>query len=251
MFSYDHADRPLEVDHYINNNKVDLVTNTYNDLGELRQKNLCSDAAQSVDYRYNIRGWLTKINNGTSFDDTNDRFGMELRYDNAATPQYNGNIGQIKWKNSDHVLREYQYTYDKLNRLTAGLYGGVANGKYTVSTLKYDANGNLERLDRKGEVGTNNDMDLLSYTYPGNRLLRVTDSGNKTNTAGIGFIDGNPTGDDYIYDRNGNLIADKNKGITSITYNYLNLPQTVTLAVNKTITYIYDAAGIRADQRSC
>ena len=41
---------------------------------------------------------------------------------------------------------------------------------------------------------------------------------------------------------NGNLITDKNKDITAITYNFFNLPQQITLAKG-TIQYIYDATG--------
>ena len=50
----------------------------------------------------------------------------------------------------------------------------------------------------------------------------------------------------YVYDANGNLIQDKNKGVT-ITYNYLNLPQTLTFdgtnGKSGNITFTYDATG--------
>ena len=51
----------------------------------------------------------------------------------------------------------------------------------------------------------------------------------------------------YVYDANGNLIQDKNKGLT-ITYNYLNLPQTMTFDgtngnAGGTIDFTYDATG--------
>ena len=49
---------------------------------------------------------------------------------------------------------------------------------------------------------------------------------------------------DYAYDDNGNLIQDKNKDITDISYNYLNLPAVVSTAKG-TITYTYDAAGVK------
>ncbi len=49
--------------------------------------------------------------------------------------------------------------------------------------------------------------------------------------------------DDYSYDVNGNLTLDKNKSISSITYNHLNLPQVITVTGKGTITYTYDAAG--------
>src|SRR5690625_426485 len=58
-------------------------------------------------------------------------------------------------------------------------------------------------------------------------------------------IDGNtdPTLNDYEYDQNGNMILDRNKGITEIKYNHLNLPTQITWANNKYISYQYNAAG--------
>ena len=59
------------------------------------------------------------------------------------------------------------------------------------------------------------------------------------------FKDGNtnPALDDYEYDENGNMIKDRNKGITSITYNHLNLPVRVEWSANEFILYQYNAAG--------
>ncbi len=39
------------------------------------------------------------------------------------------------------------------------------------------------------------------------------------------------------------MIQDKNKNIASISYNYLNLPNVITVTGKGTITYTYDAAG--------
>ncbi|TEB40275.1 hypothetical protein D0809_31440, partial [Flavobacterium circumlabens] len=44
-------------------------------------------------------------------------------------------------------------------------------------------------------------------------------------------------------DANGNLITDKNKNITAITYNHLNLPKKITFGTTGTIEYIYNATG--------
>jgi YD repeat-containing protein len=41
----------------------------------------------------------------------------------------------------------------------------------------------------------------------------------------------------YTYDANGNLTADVNKGITSITYNHLNKPVRTTLSSGSWIEY--------------
>jgi RHS repeat-associated protein len=57
------------------------------------------------------------------------------------------------------------------------------------------------------------------------------------------FKDGSHTGNDYTYDLNGNLQTDANKSISSISYNYLNLPRSLTITGKGTISYMYDAAG--------
>jgi RHS repeat-associated protein len=88
-----------------------------------------------------------------------------------------------------------------------------------------------------------NKINYLAYQhYSGNQLGEVADwSGS---TSHIGFQDKtNGLGYDYVYDPNGNLIYDYNKSITSITYNFLNLPNVVTITGKGTITYTYDAAG--------
>src|SRR5690606_23195008 len=82
------------------------------------------------------------------------------------------------------------------------------------------------------------EIDDLTYTYTANQLQTVTDATN--NPAGIN--DGNTTGVDYTYDTFGNLKTDKNKGITNIVYNHLNLPVEITFATGK-INYTYDATG--------
>jgi len=52
------------------------------------------------------------------------------------------------------------------------------------------------------------------------------------------------------YDVNDNLIQDKNKDISNITYNHLNLPYLITLTGKGTIQYIYDAAGNKLEKRT-
>jgi RHS repeat-associated protein len=47
---------------------------------------------------------------------------------------------------------------------------------------------------------------------------------------------------DYLYDANGNMIVDPNKGLSDIKYNNLNLPCSITKGANK-INYIYDVTG--------
>ena len=60
-----------------------------------------------------------------------------------------------------------------------------------------------------------------------------------------GFIDGTNTGNDYEYDEFGNMLLDRNKGITSIEYNHLNLPRRINFASGGNIIYIYNAQGVK------
>src|SRR5690606_5979074 len=62
-------------------------------------------------------------------------------------------------------------------------------------------------------------------------------------TCPSGFKEGVYTGDAFIYDNYGNLTQDKNKGITAITYNHLNLPKKIEFGSTDGITYLYNANG--------
>ena len=236
-----------------------LGQNEYNELGELVDKKLHNadggtSYLQTVDYRYNIRGWLTSINNSQLEGD--DLFGMELLYDQADNPQYNGNIGQVKWNSATSpLLREYQYTYDGANRLTGADYqdsNNPASIRYDVENLTYDLNGNIKSLKRKGKQsspGVYGGIDDLTYTYEGNRLRSVADA--KAPSVGLGadFKNNASGSDEYGYDANGNMIRDDNKDITSIDYNHLNLPTQVDFGSGDYMEYLYDASGVKWEQK--
>ncbi|MEQ9403514.1 MAG: DUF6443 domain-containing protein [Cyclobacteriaceae bacterium] len=271
-FEYDHAGRLLKTWHQLNDEDSVLVSeNSYNELGELIEKNLHKDPplqggqggfAQSVDYTYNIRGWLTSINDSGLIGVDGDLFGMELYYDQTSgltgqTSLYNGNISAMQWSNhlseatANNDTRAYTYGYDKLNRLKKADHfeESTSTPKYGLSGLDYDLNGNIESLNRRstGAVA----MDSLDYDYEGNQLLSVTDDALDS----LGFYDGNTTGDDYAYDANGNMVKDLNKSIDSIYYNHLNLPIKVVFSPSgggqgedDRIEYLYDAAGIKLSQ---
>ena len=108
-------------------------------------------------------------------------------------------------------------------------------GAYTEKVTGYDKNGNITGLQRYNSSL----VDNLTYTYNGNQLTKVEDATGNSN----GFANGASTSNEYTYDANGNLTKDSNKGIASITYNSLNLPQVVTFSNGNTITYLYAADG--------
>ncbi|WP_339144308.1 DUF6443 domain-containing protein [Croceitalea sp. MTPC5] len=243
-----------------------IVSNSYDELGQLQRKKVGGDATgnglQTVDYKYNIRGWLKSINDVDNLNadpSKKDLFAFNIGYDQGANPLYNGNISQTQWRtdNDDSSLKSYGYTYDALNRITSATDN---MGRFGLSGVQYDKNGNITDLSRQGHLQAMPDwgnnahfgtMDDLNYQYFSgtNRLRRVTDAVTANATSGMGeFVDRNPEGDDYGYDDNGNMTSDANKGITSITYNHLNLPTTITIANeqgNGTISYIYDATGVK------
>ena len=237
-----------------------LVRNTYDELGQLESKEVGGDASaanalQTVDYSYNVRGWLTGINDADDTDntltrDSDDLFAFRIAYDEGAGALYNGNIARTEWRtaNTDTGLKGYDYTYDALNRIKTAT--GLSTTNYDVSNISYDRNGNILTLNRKGHINAAatsfGDMDLLSYTYDGNKLIMVEDTASNDQ---FGFKDDALNQliddlDDYEYDVNGNMYQDDNKNITNITYNHLNLPTSIDIDSGN-ISYIYDATGVK------
>ncbi|HYC85221.1 MAG TPA: DUF6443 domain-containing protein, partial [Chryseosolibacter sp.] len=268
-FAYDHIGRILSAKHSINGSAdVVLFANEYNETGDVVDKNLHStdngqSFHQSVDFAYNIRGWLTKINGDIDViqpgDTRFDYFGIELGYDQIpaglqGTRAFNGNISSMIWSRGGGTSvpkQSYIYTYDAMNRLLRAdhadfdvtLWKTGANAYREM--LSYDLNGNIKSLNRKGSAGI--DMDDLRYSYTGNQLSDITEQADPMR----GFVNGNGTGtDDYSYDSNGNLWKDRNKGLLSngdIRYNFLNLVDEVIQGTEK-LRYIYDATGKKLAQ---
>ncbi len=228
------------------NTPVTTSANDYNESGQLTAKKIHSTGGsflQTVDYDYNIRGWMTKINEPASLG--SDYFAMQLNYNSGSNAQYNGNISSINWNSANFgSVKTYDFTYDNLNRLT-----DAVNSNYST-TYQYDLNGNIEFLTRNGKVGETNtyaEIDNLDYNYNGNQLIKVDDT-DLSNNQSNGFTDnGSFITEEYFYDANGNMTRDDNKKISQVLYNHLNLPKKVTINSGevKYIDYIYDVAGIK------
>ena len=253
---YDNQNRLLKHYHQVDTNPEELLTdNTYNELSQLKTKKVGGSTAtplQTVDYAYNIRGWMTQINNPASMG--TDLFGYNINYTSldtrfSGTEKYNGNIAQISWvtnyANSDKLLRNYSYTYDGLNRLKKAEH--LAQGATTTSekdyyneNLSYDVNGNIASLQRFSKPYSGNtalQIDDLSYTYTGNQVTNISDA--KLNYSGY------PGGGNTIsYDANGNMTNMLDKNISQINYNFLNLPNLI-IQDGKNINYTYRADGVK------
>lgn len=248
-YSYDHLGRLLTQKQTINNQTQEvIVSNVYDNLGQLITKGVGGKINQSrlqnIDYNYNIRGWLKNINDVNAIG--NDLFAFQINYNKpiSGTSLYNGNISQTLWKtnNIDNSLKNYTYSYDELNRLTAA----TDNLERYNENSSYDKNGNVLTMFRNGNtiLNTQNygNIDNLIYTYDsGNKLVKVEDTSENSE----GFSNGNNLAIEYTYDANGNMKTDENKRIRSVEYNHLNLPTRMSISYNGSgqIDYIYDALG--------
>ncbi|NEW84805.1 MAG: hypothetical protein GZ094_20890, partial [Mariniphaga sp.] len=236
-YTYDHAGRLTTTEQQITgdatNGRVTVALNSYNEIGQIINKKLHKantyDYVQSVGYTYNIRGWLTKINDPDNLE--TNLFGMKLLYnepDNLNnTTQFNGNISAMVWNTAGKTKQGYLFAYDGINRLNSGDHKSFTtawtdDNNYEEKSIAYDANGNINTLVRTNPTGGN--IANFNYTYSGNQLSTIT--------GGLAA---------YTYDANGNTTIDGLRNIT-VAYNILNLPKSIAKATDK-IDYIYSAAG--------
>lgn len=239
-YIYDHMGRAVSTKKSINGaSPIVMSENVYNEIGQLIEKKLHNNQ-QNVEYAYNERGWLTGINSPQNVA-ANKVFGMTLNYANQPNA-YNGNIGSVSWKTKvpsglglSEDTQTFTYEYDKLSRLKKAVYNNANISNKFDEEIAYDVMGNITSLKRKN--GANGYLNELSYNYGagatlGNKLFSVSDVGTGGHTSS------------YTYDGNGNQNTNSKIGITSISYNFLNLPQVLTKgATGETLNYTYDATG--------
>src|SRR5690606_24853649 len=218
--------RLLKQYHQVNSNpEVLMAEYAYNELGQVANKKVGNNL-QQVDYTYNIRGWLTKINNPHQLN--TDLFGYEMDFSASSDPlvstgSFNGNITEVSWKSiGDNVLKRYIYQYDGYNRLVKGNYREpettIPQNNYFNEQLSYDRNGNITTLQRNAKSMAGSfaeQIDNLVYNYDGNRLTSVNELAG--NYQGYPDVSGNP----IAYDANGSMKDQKDKGILNIAYNIL------------------------------
>ncbi|MFY1046780.1 DUF6443 domain-containing protein [Chryseobacterium sp. GP-SGM7] len=273
-FSYDHQNRLLTHKHKVDNNTEEILAqNEYNELSQLKTKKVggtnIATPLQTIDYSYNIRGWMTKINDPANLG--SDIFGYKINYnhkeglenpnpdfmDLKVKPKYNGNIAEVSWKTQtedNEPLKRYGYVYDGLNRLSAGFYQktGYESSKEFFEKTEYDLNGNITRLRRSEGLPSGSTtamaIDNLRYDYEGNKLTKVTEE-QIGNSKGYPYLAAHNT---ITYDNNGNMISHKDKSIASIQYNFLNLPDKIANTPGKftrVTDYLYRADGVKVSKR--
>jgi RHS repeat-associated protein len=223
-YLYDHRGRKLKTWELITNG----TTPTTKTLNRRLHSTDSVNFFQTIAYTYNERGWL--LSAGAPL------FAVNFYYNTLANKAWNGNIRYQYWGTPGNQNYRYAYNYDKLNRVTAGT-GSSNNTEYT----SYDLNGNVAGMSRY-QVGTL--IDNMAYSYlKGGNVTNQLQTVNDGTLIDLGITHGLTT---YTYDGNGNLAgntnATSNAQNKSISYNLLNLPQTVTLPTGS-VTYTYDATG--------
>ncbi|WP_431612368.1 DUF6443 domain-containing protein [Chryseobacterium sp. 'Rf worker isolate 10'] len=255
--------------HYqqIGSNPEELLSDyTYNDLGQITNKKTGS-TLQSIDYSYNIHGWLTGINGSDINSMGTKLFAYRVKYntvEGAEVPnnsfdrhkvkqKYNGSISETDWKTAsgaNEPLRRYGYVYDGASRLLAGFFQAATSpySKEYSEVIGYDTGGNIISLNRTGSAvnGTAEVMDDLTYNYlsGGNQLEYVSESGKGNALSGYPLARGK--GALMKYDANGNLTQHLDKKLEKISYNFLNLPSIIpSTSQTETLKYVYSSDGTK------
>ncbi len=276
-FVYDAGKRLKQHYHQVDDKPEELLTeNTYNDLSQVINKKVGNNL-QSIDYAYNVRGWLTDINKNQmgAADLGGKLFAYKIKYTQKegienpdpvqfagknVSPRYDGSIAEIDWRavetvgvNPSIIPKRYGYSYDSANRLWAGYYQNPNNpySKENTESMDYDLNGNISNLYRTSvmESGSNTAavIDNLTYAYLGNQVVSITD----TSQNFAGYQGG---GAPISYDPNGNMLSMPDKGISSIKYNYLDLPNSLEVSKNGneyvSVKTLYSADGLRLRKES-
>ena len=245
-YEYDLGERLKKTIHRCDNNlPVILSENLYDELGRLKEKKY-HDGIMSTNYEYDVNGSIKGI--------VNPFFQQKLYYNNGiGRSYYNGNISSMTWR-TDSITHGYNFNYDDLNRMADAIYGEGSDlsmniNMFSERVVKYDKQGDIEKLERYGRTGANTygliDDLVLNYNSC-KQLTKVTDNfkGIAFN-GGLEFKDGANQSVEYIYDSNGNLIKDLNKNISNIEYDYLNLPTLVQFPELRKVYNQYDAEGTK------
>ncbi|MFC4815711.1 lamin tail domain-containing protein [Flavobacterium sp. GCM10023249] len=250
---------------------------SYYATGALKRTNI-AQGAQGIDYVYTLGGQLKSINhpNLTQADDPghdpNDVFGLILDYHNgdyqrantniASSPtitgpnqDFTGNIKAARWGNNNLTgtvdKAAYMYNYNRNGWMESATYGSfntagaiTPNNKFAEKNLTYDANGNIEKLQRTNEAGTV--IDDLAYKYNNNNQLNhVTDGVNP----GVNYdIDMQSPGN-YVYNSVGQLIKNNSENIDYL-YNTQGLITEVKQSGQTKVKFFYNERGQRVKKES-
>ncbi|WP_083909921.1 LamG-like jellyroll fold domain-containing protein [Gracilimonas tropica] len=249
-YTYDGLNRVIKAETSLTGNSGEWLTSaeyTYQSDGQVQQF-ILGEKAQTIDYSYDTRGWLTGINNTGSVgsDPQEDRFFQKLEYFDSSVSssyrQYDGTIAKQTWGFDTKLINKpdqsYLYSYDNVNRLIeADRSGsGYSSSAFDVYYIQYDKNGNLRsyiRNNQNGDAGATGYMTMQFHS--GSNRINYLEEG----ASYMQF--------DVDYDANGNLIKNQLHNLKKITYNLANMPLR-TIAGSSLLQYRYNPEGQRVSK---
>lgn len=197
------------------------------------------------------------------FDGDYQRSGTDIAQRTGMDPIYNGLIQSVRWKQRElgaqagnpQAMNQsmYSYRYDERYQLVGADFGEfqsnsgiftMAPNTYRLSNVQYDENGNIQQLDRSGNMAA---MDALRYEYDlnlPNRLLRVVDLASST-ANGSDMPQGTTQ---FFYDQSGRLTRKQDPNADAdFVYDAYDMVTEVKDHSNNTtkLSYGYDEGGNR------
>ncbi len=240
---YDTQGRELEVRHRIGSAQWQILSQkSYDAVGRLSAETF-GNAETGIErtYTYDIRSNPVSISS--------------YGYSQTLTYTFGGLVSTMTWEayGPHELQRKYTYQYDALSRLTSAAYEDAeGNEGHYDTAYTYDLNGNITTLSRMGLYDsspyrtTHGLIDNLTYEYRGNQVTRISDSCTGPYYQGAyHFRDGADETVEYLYDANGNMITDLNRGIFLMRYDHNNRPKEIRFASGARTAYIYSADGVK------
>ncbi|GAA3647299.1 RHS repeat-associated core domain-containing protein [Flavivirga jejuensis] len=210
-----------------------------------------TDKEAVYEYRYNKNNWLTDANFGSYSPPLVSASGNTDKISTAVIT--NGDTLNIIAKSS--ITLQPNFHAQAGSNFSAKIVTGEVdfqsnNNDYDVTSITYDANGNIQTLKRNknGGIG-NNAMDNLTYTYKTdkpNQLLRVDDAAGEV-LAGKDI--GDQDGENYEYNEIGQLVKNNEEGIEYV-YNASGLVTEIKKNDVTLVKFFYNDKGHRVKKES-
>ncbi|MFY7672491.1 RHS repeat-associated core domain-containing protein [Tenacibaculum sp. MEBiC06402] len=194
-------------------------------------------------YQYDKNNWLT----AATFASTNNNLPSSLVLNQVVTiSQHN------KVENSIVLQPGFSATATTSLTFKAEVTGSSTEfgaNDYNVSNITYDANGNIESLNRNKntENGTNR-MDELTYAYKNGKSNRLDHVKDDVGNAGFNDIDSQSPGN-YIYNEIGQLTRNEKEDV-DYQYNVSGLVTKVSYNGKTKVEFVYNDKNFRTKKIS-
>lgn len=225
-YTLDAADRIKFISLSVNGNPFKQIQqNEYDEIGRLK----AVTSGVKTEYTYDAQSNIVQI--------MSPHYVQKLYYAqnpfNSENVCYDGNVCASTQAYRDEELQvadNYDYHYDAFGRLSSA----ITTDKMVKELSEYDLNSNILSLQRYFDGSKVQDAVM---EYDGNKIMTVYDVSETRNKEYIpSFFSGNYS---RTYMSNGNLYTDETRGITSISYNKINLPKKINFNNGNSVTTDY------------